>query len=417
MSSVESAAIPDDLGALTPEWITAALRQKGHLPNGRVVEVKQEVVGCGRMGAIARLLLTFEGDPGEVPSTLIAKLPTGVNENRIFGEISGMYWREILFYEELRDEVPLRTPRLYYSAMSVVVPPGDRMRRVARLADWFPQRVLERFLAIRKKQAATQRPRYMLIMEDMTPARAGDIHKDSSLKTADQVLRSIATLHARFWQSPRLTEVRWLNGLAINPRMRHRLYLGARDKFVSHHQKVLTDQDMTVLAWLDRNGPSLSRIFDRDAPATVIHCDLRFDNVLFDPASNTPTGFIDWQLAAIGPAAFDVAYFLSAALDTAVSEEEELELLHGYHQTLLSNGVTGYPFELLLRDYRRGLVAVVQVLCSSYGLDLGVGVEVDGFDRWVERAFGRLRGVTLPDLLSPSLRPPPLAHGTQRTHG
>jgi len=417
MSSVSSVAIPDDLRSLTPEWVTAALRQRGHLPNARVVDLKLENVGCGRMGAIARVSLTFEGDPGDVPSSLIAKLPTEVNENRIFGEISGMYWREILFYEELRNEVPVRTPRLYHSAMSVKVPPGDRMRRVARIADWFPQKVLERFLALRKRQAVVQRPRYMLLMEDMKPARAGDLRIDGTLKTCDQVLRSIAQLHAAFWKSPRLSEVRWLNGLAINPRMRHRMYMGARDKFVQHHQKLLTQEDLAVLEWIDRNGPSLSRIFDRDAPETVIHCDLRFDNILFDRVRNEPIAFIDWQLAAIGPAAFDVAYFLSAALDTTVSQDEELALLHAYHQTLLSSGVTGYPFELLVRDYRRGLVAVVQVLCSSYSLDLGVGLEMDGFDRWVERAFGRLRNMPLVDLLSPSLRPPPLAHGTQRTHG
>jgi len=315
MSSVNAVAIPDDLGSLTPQWVTDALRQRGLLLKGRVVDLRIENVGCGRMGAIARLWLTFEGDAGDVPSTLIAKLPTDVSENRIFGEISGMYWREILFYEELRSEVPLRIPRLYHSAMSIQVPPGDRMRRVARLADWFPQRVLERFLALRRKQATSQRPRYMLLMEDMTPARAGDLRVDSSLSTADHVLRSIATLHAAFWKSPRLADVRWLNGLAINPRMRHRLYLGAREKFVEHHRKHLTADDLEVLAWIDRNGPNMSRIFDRDAPPTVIHCDLRFDNVLFDPATSVPIGFIDWQLAAIGPAAFDVAYFLSAALD------------------------------------------------------------------------------------------------------
>lgn len=417
MASVESAAIPDDLRSLTPEWVTAALRQRGHLPNARVVDIKLENVGCGRMGAIARMALTFEGDPGDFPSSLIAKLPTEVNENRIFGEISGMYWREILFYEELRNEVPVRTPRLYHSAMSVKVPPGDRMRRVARVADWFPQQVLERFLALRKRQAATQRPRYLLLMEDMMPARAGNLVSDGTIQICDKVLRSIATLHAAFWKSPRLSDVRWLNGLAINPRMRHRMYLSARAKFVQHHATHLTAEDFAVLEWIDRNGPSLSRIFDRDAPETVIHCDLRFDNILFDRTRDEPIAFIDWQLAAIGPAAFDVAYFLSAALDTSVTQEEELELLHAYHQTLLSSGVTGYPFELMVRDYRRGLVAVVQVLCSSYGLDLGAGVEMDGFDRWVERAFGRLRSFPLVDLLSPSLRPPPLAHGTQRTHG
>jgi hypothetical protein len=417
MSVMSSVAIPDDLRSLTPEWVTAALQQRGQLQNARVVDLKMQTIGLGRMGAIARVQLTFEGDPGEVPTTLIAKLPTEVNENRIFGEISGMYWREILFYEELRDEVPVRTPRLWYSAMTVKVPPGDRIRRVAKLADWFPQRVLERFLALRRKQAAVQRPRYLLLMEDMTPARAGDMRKDSSIKTCDHVLRAIAALHATFWKSPRLADVRWLNGLAINPRMRHRLYMGARAKFVERHKQHLTAEDLAVLDWIDRHGPSLSRIFDRDAPPTVIHCDLRFDNVLFNAESGEPIAYIDWQLAAIGPAAFDVAYFLSAALDTSVSQEDELALLHVYHQTLLSNGVTQYPFELMLRDYRRGLLAVIQILCSSYSLDLGAGVEMEGYDRWVERAFVRLRGMPLVDLLSPSMRPPALAHGTQRTHG
>lgn len=415
MSSASSVTIPDDLRSLTPEWITAALKQRGQLRDGRVAAVEIEPIGSGRMGTIARLSLTFEGDPGGVPSALMAKLPTAVDENRIFGEISGMYWREILFYEELRGEVPVRTPRLWYSAMSVKVPPGDRIRRVARIADWFPQRVLERFLALRKRQAAAQRPRYMLLMEDMTPARAGDMQQDGSVRTCDHVLRAIAALHAAFWNSPRLSEVRWLNGLAINPRMRHRLYLGARDTFVERHKEHLSDDDRSVLDWLDRNGPSLARCFDREAPPTVIHCDLRFDNVLFDRAKDEPVAFIDWQLAAIGPAAFDVAYFLSAALDTAVSREDELALLHAYHQTLLSNGVGNYPFETLLRDYRRGLVAVIQVLCSSYSLDLDL--EMEGYDRWVARAFGRLRGTSLAELLTPSLRPPALAHGTQRTHG
>ncbi len=417
MPAPSSLAIPDDLRSLTPEWVTDALRARGYLSGGRVRDVQLETVGCGRMGAIARLTLSFEGEQGDVPGTLIAKLPTDVQENRVFGEISGMYWREILFYEQLRDEVPLRIPRLYYASMSVNVPPGERIRRVAKLADWFPQRVLEKFLALRKKTAVSQRPRYMLLMEDMSPSRPGDLRRDGSLSTCERVLADIAPLHAAFWKSPRLDAVQWLNGLAINPRMRQRMYVNARDKFVEHHQKALTPEDLAVLEWIDRNGASLSRVFDRDAPPTVIHCDLRFDNVLFDPVQGTPMAFIDWQLAAIGPAAFDVAYFLSAALDASVSREEELALLRGYYAVLLERGVTGYPFELLLRDYQRGLVAVIQILCSSYGLDLGVGLEADAFDRWVERAFGRLRGITLVDLLSPSLRPPPLTHVTQRPNG
>src|SRR5690349_20341998 len=189
-------AIPDDLRALTPEWVTEALRARGYLTSGRVSAIELKTVGKGLMGAIARLTLSFEGDRGTAPSTLIAKLPTEVQENRVFGEISGMYWREILFYEQLRDEVPLRIPCLYYASMSVKVPPGERIRRVAKLADWFPQRVLEKFLALRKKTAVKKRPRYMLLMEDMSPSRAGDLRRDGSLATCERVLSQIGTLHA-----------------------------------------------------------------------------------------------------------------------------------------------------------------------------------------------------------------------------
>ena len=243
----------------------------------------------------------------------------------------------------------------------------------------------------------------------MTPARAGDLRKDSSIQTCDQVLRSIATLHATFWESPRLDDVRWLNGLAINPRMRHRLYLGARAKFVEHHQTHLTAEDLAVLEWIDRNGPSLSRIFDRDAPPTVIHCDLRFDNVMFD-TRNQPIAFIDWQLAAIGPAAFDVAYFLSAALDTSVSRRRISRSCTPI-TSLALDVREQFPFEQLLPTTGAACSPVSR--CSALLLLDSGGLEMD--DSTLGRArFGRLRGTTLVDLLSPCCSAA-LAHGTQRS--
>ena len=131
--------IPDRIEDLTPSWLTGALRERGLLGDGWVRDVKHEVLGVGEgfMGVVARLHLYYEGERGIAPLTLIAKLPTDVAQNRIMGEVLGAYWREIHFYEEQADTVPVTTPRLYHAALTPD-PRREKQDEILALLDRVP---------------------------------------------------------------------------------------------------------------------------------------------------------------------------------------------------------------------------------------------------------------------------------------
>ena len=61
-------------------------------------------------------------------------------------------------------------------------------------------------------------------------------------------------------------------------------------------------------------GPLLARLAETlppDPPARLLHMDAKFDNLLVDPATRTPTALIDWDMGTLGPPAFDLAVLLS----------------------------------------------------------------------------------------------------------
>lgn len=60
--------------------------------------------------------------------------------------------------------------------------------------------------------------------------------------------------------------------------------------------------------------PLLARLeagLPADAPVRLLHMDLKFDNLLLDLAARAPTALVDWDMATLGPPAFDVAVLLS----------------------------------------------------------------------------------------------------------
>ncbi|MFN7175379.1 MAG: phosphotransferase family protein [Thermaurantiacus sp.] len=55
----------------------------------------------------------------------------------------------------------------------------------------------------------------------------------------------------------------------------------------------------------------LSETCPADAPVRLLHMDLKFDNLLLDLAGEHATALIDWDMATLGPPAFDMAVLLS----------------------------------------------------------------------------------------------------------
>ena len=109
-----NAVIPEIPEEVTPQWLTQSLSAYGVLDAGEVVGFDREQLGEGKgfLGDLFRLSLKFNGD--DAPQSLIVKMPKLAN--RIMGELMGAYEREILFYQHLAPMLPVRTPRVYFSA-------------------------------------------------------------------------------------------------------------------------------------------------------------------------------------------------------------------------------------------------------------------------------------------------------------
>jgi hypothetical protein len=309
--------IADTPAALTPEWITSALRSSGRLRSGAVTGVELSPVGTGQMCDSVRVTLEFD-QVVDAPSTMIAKLPAADETSRATARSLRNYEIEVRFYQVLAPELPIRTPGVYYADIDV------------------------------------ETASFVLLLEDMAPAEQGDQVRGCSPEMAKVAVDELVRLHAPRWGDPGLGALEWLH----RDRAAQRQFLlmllpsawdGFRDRYAVHlGADVLTAGDV-----LFGNLESYLGIDTR--PWTVIHGDYRLDNLLFDLApGGVPVTVVDWQTCAHGPALQDVAYFIGAAMPAEVRRDVETELVRDYHAGLAAAGVTDYGWDRCWLDYRRG---------------------------------------------------------------
>lgn len=393
--------IPEHLDELTPEWLTQVLSERGILASASVESVSREMLGDGEgfLGVIARMTLQYDREVSGAPGTLIAKLPRAAN--RAMGEMMGAYERESLFYEELAPQVPLRTPRLYYGAFDRDRG-SEQQSKILAFVDRLPVSLAQRTVGAGKWIAGRKKRRYVLLMEDLAPARAGDQVRGGSLRDCARLLDAVAPAHAAFWGGGALHGQFWVVPQSIDVRMRFGLFRQHIAPFCARYSALVDAGLGRIVDWLAQHGLELTRRLYAGTPETLLHCDLRLDNVFFrDAADNGADEVIvfDWQLVRRGPAAYDVAYFLSGALAPETDAASEQALLRGYHDRLLAAGVEDYPYSDFVRDYQRALLAVLQTLSTTGDVELGEGRGVTMIDLWIERLAGRLRGIDLDAML------------------
>ncbi|MCY3603723.1 MAG: phosphotransferase [Chloroflexi bacterium] len=387
-------SIPERLDDLTPEWVTAALRDSGVLtPTTSVTSVEREILGegAGFLGDIARLTLAYEG--GEGPATVIAKLPKLAN--RAMGELLGAYERESCFYDEMAADLPLSTPRMYYGDFDRDET-SERQEAVLQLADRTPRLLSGLTTRMGMWVAARKKRRYILLLEDIGDAEPGDQLTGVSPERCAAVLSAIAQMHAAYWNSPAVENRFWLIPLSIDARIRHGLFRTSQPAFQERSSHLIDEGFARALAWTLEHGEDAARSLQRGAPVTLVHCDLRLDNVAF--RDGEPLVF-DWQLVRRGPAAYDVAYFLSGACPD-LTAEDEAELLHGYFAALEELGIRDYSFEALMRHYHLGLLTAMQTLTATDMMDMGEGRGVRLMEAWHERLGARVSGIDFERLLA-----------------
>ena len=315
MTDVPLASTPE---ALTPGWLTAALRGSGTIATGTTVAaVEVTPVGTGQMCDSVRLHLAYDG-PAPGPPSLVAKLPASDPTSRATAQSLRSYELEVRFYQELAPDLPVRTPRCHHADIDA--------------------------------DAAS----FVLLLEDMAPARQGDQLAGCTPDEAAVAVAELPNLHAPRWADPTLAGIAWLHR---DPDVRRAsmaellplLHAGFRERYADR-----LDGDVTAACDIlfARIGDHLG---GRRGPSTIVHGDYRLDNLLFGGHDGgVPVAVVDWQTVSTGPAMSDVAYFLGAGLRTDDRRAHEEALVRDYLDRLVAAGIDGYGWEACWEDYRRG---------------------------------------------------------------
>lgn len=350
--------------AITPEWLTAALRGSGALSHASVVGIERVRVGTGLVGQSVRFTLTYDRDEPGAPASVVGKFPSPEPVSRATGIAGGIYEREVRFYREVAPTVHIRTPRCHASVFDPAT--SD----------------------------------FVLLLEDLAPARQGDQIAGCTIAQAELALDELARLHAPRWGEAALSGLEWLphatpTGLA----RRGQMYQAVWPRFLETYEGALPPGGVALG---ERFGRALTRGLDPSgAPPCVTHGDYRIDNMMFGTeAGGYPLAVVDWQTVGISAGAFDAAYLLGAGPLVAERRRDEERLVRRYHDALRDGGVTGYGWDALWRDYRRGsLHGLVMTVVSSMIVDTDArGVAM--FSAMAERHFTHALDLEADEFLS-----------------
>ena len=307
----------DLLNAIIAPW-----RPDVRFARVRVRDAKK--YGDGMVSTAARAFLDVDyaaGSPAGLPRHLVLKL--GRSPDVMIGPL---YRNEVQFYNVLRPELT-----------DIEAP----------------------FTLGGSYDPATQA--FALLLEDLTDrqARFPNVLTPVTLDEVRAILDVLARVHARYWQSPRLT-----GDLAILETHTEGELASFMHDFVPHaiQQEIDTENfKREMVARLRTTGDELRRGVARlhqhqqTLPHTVLHGDTHIGNTYLLPGGRA--GLLDWQLTVRGHHMHDVNYLITTALPIDVRRDNERALLAFYLERLKEHGVADAPgFDETWDEYRRCLV-------------------------------------------------------------
>lgn len=300
MTSATS-AIPSDIGDVDARWLTEAL-------GARVDDVRSERIAqdTGFSALLYRLHLTGADD---LPSTLVAKL-AAQSEARGAMELLGGYRRELAFYRDVAGRAPMATPHVY----------------AARIA--------------------SDSADFVLLLEDLGDWENADHLAGLSMDRARLCIEQLAGLHAWSLESANAAALEAFPSLDT-PIARDLLLpaFGPGWQLYREHSGQPMPAELATFAerFADAAVAALPALTERDM---LLHGDIRADNLFFD---GSKMKVVDFQFAARGSGAADIAYLVTQGLPSDVREGHDEALVREYLDHL---GVADYGFEEAWRHYQ-----------------------------------------------------------------
>lgn len=324
--------IPTGPAELTPQWLTATLRESRALRTASVTRVQSEALGEGRgfTGRVVRLRLDYDTPEDGAPRSLIVKLPAADPTIRTQLMEFGLYEREIRFYAEIAASGGLPVPRMYGGHVDV--------------------------------DAGTS----ILLLEDLEQARLGDNVGGCSDEDAYLTVARLARFHAAWWEHPRLMQLEWL--APGDPDASQEACQSQLAPFLEKFGDLLTPRLHTLAPRLAATVAACERRWTAP-PRTIVHRDFKLDNLIFGPPeSAAPLTIIDWQLCSLGRGTADLAYFAAFCLGPEQRRSMERRMVEAYHATLLGGGVHGYDLAQCWEDYRFATLTALQMVIVAGAL-------------------------------------------------
>lgn len=311
------AEIPTHPDMIEPAWLTERLRAAEVIDDQVITGFSWVPIGTGQVGDSARLTLHYDR-PGKGPATLAGKFPAADQTSRGTAAAFGLYAKEVGFYREVAPQLDVRVPGVLAAE---IAPDGVD---------------------------------FVLIFEDLGPARGGNQLHSCSAEDARAAIRQAAAIHAPSWGNAAMTELPWLRSVTGQSDRIKALYGNAQEIFRERYADSLEPELMAICEELN---DSRDLWFGReDGPRAILHGDFRLDNLLFDIKGGAePIAVLDWQTVAVGNPMIDIGYFLGTGIGDELRRAHEDELLALYCAEMTARGVP-LSREAIWDDYVIGAI-------------------------------------------------------------
>ncbi|MBH5143535.1 phosphotransferase [Rhodococcus erythropolis] len=331
---------------ICPSWINEVLHEAGLLDASvTVTDVDARPIGTGQVADSIQVEAHYSGST-DAPASFVLKVSSENEQSRSAGRTEMNYLREVRFYQDIAPRLKVRVPACHHAEID------------------------------------SNRTEFVLVLEDLSPARPGDQLRGCTVEETALAVVEAARIHAPFWGSEELAGNPWLDisgtYWARFVDMMPQWWSGFEERYGTR----LSSADIALGRTFTEHIADYYAAL-RTVPFTVQHGDFRPDNVLFDAAGgDVPLAVLDWQTAIFGPGIVDVAYFIGGALSPDARRAHEAQLLKTYYDELRALGVVNYSFEDLLRDYPIGtfqnfvigVAAAMLVVRTERGDDLFVSM-------------------------------------------
>jgi hypothetical protein len=315
--------LPATLEDVTPQWLTAFLSARH--PGVKVERVRLHEK---TLGTATRVRLECDYAPGSdaglprrmfLKSFLIDPAAKGVEIAPL-----SMFRCEVNFYLSMRPELKIETPQVY----------GCELHESSS--------------------------HFVVVMEDLLAkqSRFGIATRPYTVDQVRAVLDTVAALHARYWESPRLDgEFAWLETHLKGPNAEYFRHLGPQ---LLKQEYSLSPYKAEIFDPAEYPGERLwgalwkLQEVNESERRTVLHGDVHVGNTYVLPQGGG--GLLDWQLMRAGCWAHDVTYLIVTGLAPDVRRKHERELVMHYLSALARHGIQSVHADEAWRLHRQNAV-------------------------------------------------------------